>query len=402
VKPTTIAIIPARGGSKGIPRKNVRSLAGKPLLAHSIEQARQVTFIKRILVSTDDAEIATVAREYGAEVVQRPDEISGDSASSESALLHTLEYLEKRDGYRPDLLVFLQCTSPLTLSEDIEAAIRLLLEENADTVVSVSPFHRFVWKYDPQGNAIGVNHDKRFRILRQDREPEYVENGAIYVLRVEGFLQARHRFFGKTVLYEMPPERSLEIDEALDFLVVETLMRHQLHMEKIALLPNPVHALVLDFDGVFTDNCVIVFADGNEAVIAHRGDGMGLDQLKRLGIPVLVLSSEVHPVVEARCRKLKIEYQIGLQDKQVALQGWLAEQGLDRRFVIYVGNDVNDLECMQWVGCGIAVRDAHPSALAVAKLVLGASGGAGAIREICDLIEYKVKRGNGTHSASGE
>jgi YrbI family 3-deoxy-D-manno-octulosonate 8-phosphate phosphatase len=402
MKPTTVAIIPARGGSKGVPRKNVRSLAGKPLLAHSVEQARQANSIGRILVSTDDPEIAAVAKEYGAEVVQRPVEISGDSATSESALLHALEYLRKRDGYNPDLLVFLQCTSPLTLSEDIEGAIHLLLEEDADTVLSVTPFHRFVWGYDGQGNAVGINHDKRFRVFRQDREPEYIENGAIYVMRVEGFLRARHRFFGKTVLYEMPPERSLEIDETLDFVLGETLLHHRLHLERLALLPNSIHALVLDFDGVFTDNRVIVFANGDEAVVAHKGDGLGLARFKRLKIPVLVLSSETNPVVEARCRKLRVEYQTGLQDKQAALQSWLAEKGLDRRFVVYVGNDMNDLECMQWVGCGAAVRDAHPSVLSAAKLVLRASGGAGAIQEVCDLIEQKLRQDNGTHSQSGE
>jgi len=137
----TLAIIPARGGSKGIPRKNVLPLAGKPLIAYNIEQARRSQFIRRVVVSTDDAEIAAVARQYGAEVVWRPAEISGDSASSESALLHALEQLRQQENYQPDLLVFLQCTSPHTPAEDIDGTVQALLEQQADSALAVIPFH---------------------------------------------------------------------------------------------------------------------------------------------------------------------------------------------------------------------------------------------------------------------
>ena len=126
-----IALIPARGGSKGIPRKNLQSLAGKPLIAHTIEHARQARSVGRVVVSTDDAEIAAVSKQYGAEVVWRPAAISGDTASSESALLHALEYLQQTEGYESDLLVFLQCTSPLTLPEDIDGTVQALWDEIA-------------------------------------------------------------------------------------------------------------------------------------------------------------------------------------------------------------------------------------------------------------------------------
>ncbi|HEY9766444.1 MAG TPA: acylneuraminate cytidylyltransferase family protein, partial [Chroococcales cyanobacterium] len=118
-----LAVIPARGGSKGIPRKNVRLLAGKPLIAHAIEAARGSRSIDRVVVSTDDTEIGRVAERFGAEVVWRPTEISGDTASSEAALLFTLDFLESKEGYRPDILVFLQCTAPLTLAEDIDDTV---------------------------------------------------------------------------------------------------------------------------------------------------------------------------------------------------------------------------------------------------------------------------------------
>jgi CMP-N-acetylneuraminic acid synthetase len=219
------AIIPARGGSKGIPRKNVRILAGKPLIAHTIERALQARLVDRVLISTDDDEIAAISEQYGAEVIWRPGDISGDTASSESALLHAIEYLQETEGYRPALVVFMQCTSPLTLPEDIDGTVRTLMEENADSALAVTPFHFFLWRRDKGGDAVGINHDKQVRPLRQEREPQFLETGAVYVMRTQGFKSAKHRFFGKTAMYVMPPERCLEVDEPVDFRIAEALMR---------------------------------------------------------------------------------------------------------------------------------------------------------------------------------
>jgi len=222
-----MAIIPARGGSKGIPRKNLQPLAGKPLVAHTIEQARAAQSIGRVIVSTDDAEIGAVAQRYGAEVVWRPVAISGDTASSEAALLHVLAALQKNEGALPDRIAFLQCTSPLTLAADIDGTVQALLTENADTALAVTPFHYFLWQQTENGDAVGVNHDKRVRLLRQQRTPEYRETGAVYVMQTNGFLQTKHRFFGKTALYVMPAERCLEIDDPFDLQMAEQLLQTQ-------------------------------------------------------------------------------------------------------------------------------------------------------------------------------
>ena len=381
----TLAIIPARGGSKGIPRKNVRPLAGLPLIAYNIQQALRSRFVNRLVVSTDDAEIAAVAQGYGAEVVWRPVEISGDTASSESALLHVLETLQEKEGYHPDILVFLQCTSPLTLAEDIDGTVQALLDQDADTSLAVIPFHYFLWRQTGE-DAIGINHDKSVRPLRQQREPQYLETGAVYVMHVPGFLQKRHRFFGKTAMYMMPAERRLEIDDPVDFEVAEVLMREQAARQNGAQLPEQIDALVLDFDGVFTDDKVYVSQEGLESVRCSRSDGMGIGMLKQTGLPIWVLSTEVNPVVRARADKLGIPVRQGLKDKGQALQQLMQEQGYDPAQVVYVGNDVNDLPCLRLVGCPVAVADAHPAVLAQAALVLAHPGGDGAIREICDLI----------------
>lgn len=222
-----LAIIPARGGSKGIPMKNIHPLVGKPLLAYNLQSAAQTPSITRVVVSTDHPKIAEVAKQYGTEVVWRPEEISSDAASSESALLHVIQHLQETEGYFPDIIVFLQCTSPLTLPEDIEGTIQALLNNQADSALSVTPFHYFLWGYDGNGQVMAINHDKYVRPRRQERDPQYVETGAVYVMRTAGFLQARHRFFGKIAMYHMPIERRLEIDDPVDMEIAEVLLRHQ-------------------------------------------------------------------------------------------------------------------------------------------------------------------------------
>jgi len=386
-----LAIIPARGGSKGILRKNVRLLAGKPLIAHTIEQAKAAQSISRVVVSTDDPEIAEVSRQFGAGVIERPAEISGDSASSESALLHALSWLEQSQQYQPDLVLFLQCTSPLTSAEDINGLVEAIGRDDADTAVTVTPFHYFLWKRAETGCGTGINHDSSRRPLRQEREPQFLETGAAYAMRTQGFLWAKHRFFGKTALYVMPHERCLEIDEPVDFEVAEVLLTARERQRRLDKLPTAPGAVVFDFDGVFTDNRVIVFDDGREAVQCDRSDGMGLRRLKELGIPCLVLSSEENSVVTARCRKLGLACVQGVQDKQPTLRAWLQENRLAPANAVYLGNDVNDLACLQTVGCGVAPADAHREALRAAKMVLESRGGSGAVRELCDLIVERRK-----------
>lgn len=192
-------------------------------MAHTITAARRAKRVDRVVVSTDDERIGAVSEWYGAEVIWRPAAISGDAASSESALLHALAHLEREKGYRPLLLTFLQCTSPLTAPEDIDGTIEALLRENANCALAVTPFHHFLWTADSEGNMCGVNHDRRFRRRRQDSPPQYLETGAVYVMDANAFRQEKHRFFGRVVSYVMPRDRVLEIDEPDDLRLAEAV-----------------------------------------------------------------------------------------------------------------------------------------------------------------------------------
>lgn len=147
-----------------------------------------------------------------------------------------------------------------------------------------------------------------------------------------------------------------------------------------------VRAVIFDFDGVMTDNTVIVDQHGVESVVCSRGDGLGLGHLREAGVLVGVLSKEQNPVVAARCRKLQLPCRQGVDDKLPALQAWLAELGVGREEAAYVGNDVNDLACLEWVGVPVVVADAEPQVLAGAAIVTTRPGGRGAVRDVCEWL----------------
>jgi len=382
-----LAIIPARGGSKGIPRKNVLPLAGKPLIAHSIHAALAAARVTRVVVSTDDAEIAAVARQYGAEVVMRPAALAGDVARSEDALLHVLDELERAENYRPDAIAFLQCTSPLTAPEDIDGTLAALDQQQADSVLAVVPFHYFLWSRQDDGGADGINHDKSFRLMRQQRQPEFVETGAVYAMRADGFRAAKFRFFGKTVMHEIPVEHWQEIDDPADFRRAEERMARLARQRSAgSALPARIGALVMDFDGVLTDDRVFVSTSGEESVACTRSDGMGIELLRKAGLAMTVISKEQNAVVAARCRKLRLECSHGIDTKLPLFRRWLDERGIAIADAVYIGNDINDLPCMEAAGCAVAPADAHPAALAAANIVLQNAGGRGAIRELADML----------------
>lgn len=377
------AIIPARGGSKGVPRKNLREVGGIPLITRTVQTACQAQTLERVYITTDDDEIARVGQQAGARTIRRPDALASDTASSEGALLHALDTLEAAGEVLPDILVFLQCTSPFTRSLDIDGAVRLLSETGASCAITGSRSHGFLWSRNPDGHLTGVNHDGANRQRRQDRPVEFLENGAVYALRVSDFRREKRRFCGPVVICEMPAERSLEIDSPADLEIAQRLAQL---FDQSPEFPSVVSAVIFDFDGVMTDNKVIVTQDGLEAVRCDRSDGMGLEILKSFGIPLLILSKEENPVVTARARKLAVECQQGVNDKLSGLTAWAEQRGVDLSKAVYVGNDINDIPCLSHVGYPVVTADAHPAVLAHARIVLTRNGGHGAVREVCDRI----------------
>ncbi|NKE34922.1 acylneuraminate cytidylyltransferase family protein [Natronococcus sp. JC468] len=217
------AIVPARGGSKGIPRKNVASFLGAPLIAHTIEQSLESDRVDATYVSTDDDEIAATSREAGADVIERPAEIAGDRSPTEAALLHAVEELRTR-GEAPEIVVLLQCTSPLRRPGDIDEAVSLLTEAGYDSALSACEDHAFFWREGDDG-AAPINYDPADRPMRQEMETRYRENGSIYAVRTDLLEREGCRLGGEIGIHEMPRHRSGEIDTPEDLERLEAIAR---------------------------------------------------------------------------------------------------------------------------------------------------------------------------------
>ena len=218
-----IAFIPARGGSKGIPRKNIKSFLEKPLIVHSIEIAALTKSINEVFVSTDDEKIAEISEKAGASIIWRPNEISGDTAATESAVDHGIKTIEKI-GQKINIIALLQVTSPLRPMKSLEEAINHFKTEKFDSLLTISPTHRFFWKIDKLETI--PEYDFINRPRRQDFKPEdirYVENGSFYLFTKEHFLKTGNRLGGKIGHYILDEKYSLEIDTELDFQILERL-----------------------------------------------------------------------------------------------------------------------------------------------------------------------------------
>lgn len=228
---TILAVVPARGGSKGIPGKNLALAGGRPLLAWTLDAARTSQFVDRTVVSTDDPSIAATARDLGGEApFLRPAEISGDSASPMLAIDHALAWLEREEGWRPDYVMLLQPTSPLRLAEDIDNACRLAVEKDADAVVSVTeavPHPYLTRSIDSDGKLADFLTLPGGYPRRQDFPDVYTLNGAIYLAKREILASQGTFYTSRTYAYVMPTARSLDIDTPWELHLADLLLREK-------------------------------------------------------------------------------------------------------------------------------------------------------------------------------
>lgn len=397
-----LALIPARGGSKGIPRKNIRSFAGYPLIAWSIAAAKQSELVSRVLVSTDDEEIAAVARECGAETpFLRPAELAQDKTTDLPVFEHAIRWLEENEGYKPEIIIQLRPTSPIRPKGMLDHAIHILLEHHdADCVRGVVPAGQNpfkMWRFYDEEKPIqplleveGI--EEPYNAPRQILPPVYWQTGHIDAIRVST-LREKHSLTGD-VIYPLliDPRYTVDIDNLSDWAKYEALANSGLEMvtpgKMKRPMPEKIDLIMCDFDGVITDNRVWVDQDGTETVAAYRSDSVRVKDVRALGIEVMILSSEPNRVVEARARKMGVEaiHGIALNDKGRVMRDVLAQKNLKAENVIFIGNDINDLPCFEVAGWAVAVADAYPEVIHAADHVLSKAGGHGALRELCDLI----------------
>jgi YrbI family 3-deoxy-D-manno-octulosonate 8-phosphate phosphatase len=400
-KPEILAIIPARGNSKSIPRKNIREFAGYPLIAFSIAAARQARSVTRVIVSTDDPEIAKVSKQYGAEIpFMRPVEIAEDATLDLPVYEHALHWLAEHEKYFPDAVIQLRPTSPIRPVDMVDKAVEILLSHTeADSVRGVIPSGQNpfkMWKIDSAGimqpllKADGIKEP--YNAPRQDLPPTYWQTGHIDAIRPRAILE-KSSMSGDVVLpLFIDPIYSVDIDTMLDWqraekTVLEGMLDIVYPTTRKRNFPEKVKMLILDFDGVLTDDRVWVDQNGNEMVASNRADGLGLERLRGLtDIQAMVLSKETNQVVAARCKKLDLPFIQSVQDKSKALEGLVKQRGIKMGEVVYIGNDLNDLDCFPLVGFAAAPANSQPEVRKNADLVLMCSGGFGAVRELCEIM----------------
>jgi N-acylneuraminate cytidylyltransferase len=387
-----ISIIPARGGSKGIPRKNIIPLNGIPLIAYTIRASVESRYIHRTIVSTDDKHIVDISRSYGAEIIKRPGKIAQDDTPTEAVIKHALEYLVKKEKYAPAHVILLQPTSPLRTVNDIDLSYEQFLSGTGDSLLSVCKSHSFIWK---KTNTFGVpiNYDYRSRPRRQDLY-QYRENGAIYIFKRELFLTNNNRLRGRILLYEMEEDRSIEIDNPFDILIAETILKTspetQSNMSlnrELRKLIQGLKMLITDVDGVLTDGGMYYDHKGEIMKKFNTKDGMGLEQVAEKGIKVAIITREKSQIAVQRAKKLKIENVFtGIPDKLSVVKNLARKHDINLHEIGYIGDDLNDLEVLRNVGLPFAVQNASREVKSVAKYITRMEGGKGAVREVCDLI----------------
>jgi len=217
------AVIPAKGCSKGVPRKNLKDLYGKPMIEYTMEAAKNSKYIDIISIATEDAEIAELAKKSGLEAVIDPQQPT-ETNPLDPVYEYNIKELEKRAKYDIDVAILLQPTSPLRNSKHLDEAIEKFFTEKADSLLSVTNSHKFLWK-QKNDTAFALNYDYKNRQVRQEKEQEYAENGAIYIIKKDLLYNAHCRLGGKISLYVMENEQSVEVDNQFDFLLIENIMK---------------------------------------------------------------------------------------------------------------------------------------------------------------------------------
>jgi len=218
----TYAIIPARGGSKGIHNKNLSTVGGRSLIEIGVSTCMGAKEVSKVFVSTDHSGIMLEAKRFGANVIERPADLASDTSSSESALLHAIDEIEKQGHDKPDTILFYQITNPFTTSDDIDNAYSHFIKSQADSLFTSSLFTHFLWERK-DGKISPINHDCAKRLRRQEISNCFVENGAFFLMNTEGFVKSKHRFFGKIEMFEMGNINIYDIDNQCDLDIANLL-----------------------------------------------------------------------------------------------------------------------------------------------------------------------------------
>ena len=403
-----VAFIPVRGGSKSIPLKNIKELHGRPLVYWTIAAACDCKAIDKVYVATDSNEIKMCVERICSEdynrfgkinVIGRSAESATDTASTESAMI---EFAKK---HRFDNIALIQATSPLLTGADLDNGFDVFASDGTDSVLSVVPQKRFIWGVDNDGNASAQNYDYKNRPRRQEFEEYYVENGAFYITSRKDLLSSGNRLSGNVRISLMSEDTYFEIDEPSDWIVTEALMakRDMIQEEErnrsgqemsqkeepAEKDENPIKykMFLTDCDGCLTDGGMYYSEKGDELKKFNTRDGVGFRHLRERGIITGVITGEDVALNKRRCEKLKIDVLAqGCIDKVSTINKLCKTYGVRPEEVVYVGDDMLDVDAVGFVGLGCCPADAARQVRDIADYVAKAKGGEGVIREVVDMI----------------
>lgn len=379
---STIAFVPVRSGSKSIKDKNIKLLNGKPLFFWVLNALQNASEINKIILATDSTNYAEIAKSFNfskLEIYMRSAENASDTASTESVVL---EYLEKANLNSQDIFVLAQATSPLTKSEDFDNALRQFAYSGKNSMLSCVKSKRFFW--DKDGNTI--NYDYRNRPRRQDFDGMFMENGAFYINKVENILKDKNRLSGQIGIYEMHESTAIEIDEPIDWKIVEILLAEQNAVKKAQI--SDIKLFMSDVDGVLTDAGMYYSENGDELKKFCTHDGMGIKLLKEKGVKVGIITTEDRQLNRNRANKLKLDYHFhGETNKLETIKNLCKELNISLSEVAYIGDDVNDFELLSAVGLAACPANSVEKIKNIPNIIhLSKKGGEGAVREFVEIV----------------
>jgi N-acylneuraminate cytidylyltransferase len=378
-----IAFVPARGGSKAIPFKNIKPFCGKPLIYWSLIALQRVSMVDEIVVATDSDEIAKVVSNFHlnkVNIYRRSAENASDTASTESVML---EYINNKKLSESSIFMLVQATSPLTETIHFEEALEIFSKGRFDSMLTCVRSFRFFWNSD----GTSKNYDFKLRPRRQDFNGELMENGAFYINTVGNIQVQRNRLSGKIGIYEMPEYTAMEIDEPDDWQFMESLMRKHIISKQEK---KKIKLFLTDVDGVLTDSGMYYSENGDELKKFNTHDGMAFKILREAGIKTGIITSENTKIVERRAKKLNVDYLFqGKREggKLAAAIEICKKEGIKLDEVAYIGDDINCIQLLSNVEIAACPFNAQPSVKNIAGIhILKMKGGEGVVREFVDLI----------------
>ena len=376
---SVIAFIPARGGSKSIPEKNIKSFCGKPLIFWNLQEL-QNSEVNEIIVATDSDKIKSVVNSFGfskVKVYDRSSENSQDISSTESVML---EYINSVNLADEDTFMLVQATSPFTQTSHFNEGLSLF--KKYDSILTCCESKRFSWR---EGKAL--NYDIYNRPRRQDHKETLIENGAFYISSVSDIKSTKNRISGNIGIYEMPEFTYTEIDEPEDWIVAEALMNRFVLNSKTLDFSN-IKLFLSDVDGVLTDAGMYYTENGDEFKKFCTYDGMGFQLLQKTGVKVGILTTEDKELNRRRAKKLGLDFDFhGAKDKLQIVKDLCINENITLSEVAYIGDDVNCFGLLSHVGIAACPNNAVPKIKAIPNIMLlQKNGGDGVVREFVELF----------------